>query len=66
MQILNMESHQIKDLELLEKRFNHLFEANDKAKGGSFYLQSKVSTQKLDFFYIYKYYCTVTHITFNY
>ena len=25
-----------------EKNFQHLFEINDKAKGGSFYLQSKV------------------------
>lgn len=43
MQILNIESNQLNDLEFIEKRFKHLFEVNDKAKGGSFYLQSKVS-----------------------
>ncbi|GAB0089310.1 Mitochondrial import inner membrane translocase subunit Tim16 [Sergentomyia squamirostris] len=30
------------DKELLEKRYKHLFEVNEKAKGGSFYIQSKV------------------------
>lgn len=29
--------------ELIEKSFNHLFEVNDRSKGGSLYLQSKVS-----------------------
>lgn len=43
MQILNIESHQLNDIELIEQRYKHLFESNDKAKGGSFYLQSKVS-----------------------
>ena len=44
MQILNVEKSKANDLEpeLVEKNFKHLFEVNDKAKGGSFYLQSKV------------------------
>ncbi|KAH9501503.1 nudix (nucleoside diphosphate linked moiety X)-type motif 8, variant 2 [Dermatophagoides farinae] len=46
MQILNIESNQLNDLEFIEKRFKHLFEVNDKAKGGSFYLQSKVYRAK--------------------
>uniref|UniRef100_A0AC35GIV8 Mitochondrial import inner membrane translocase subunit TIM16 n=1 Tax=Panagrolaimus sp. PS1159 TaxID=55785 RepID=A0AC35GIV8_9BILA len=46
------ESMQILDVkaplnpEEIEKRFNHLFEANDKAKGGSLYIQSKVFRAK--------------------
>lgn len=45
MQILNVETSKASDLkpELVEKNFEHLFQVNDKAKGGSFYLQSKVS-----------------------
>ena len=31
--------------EEIEKNFEHLFSVNDKAKGGSFYLQSKVSSE---------------------
>ena len=31
------------DLETVTKKYQHLFDVNDKAKGGSFYLQSKVS-----------------------
>ncbi|KAF7488696.1 Mitochondrial import inner membrane translocase subunit Tim16 [Sarcoptes scabiei] len=42
MQILNIENHQLKDPELIEKQYKHLFEVNDKTKGGSFYLQSKI------------------------
>lgn len=45
MQILNIENHQLKDPELIEKQYKHLFEVNDKTKGGSFYLQSKVSNK---------------------
>lgn len=30
------------DKEQLEKSYKHLFEVNDKSKGGSFYIQSKV------------------------
>uniref|UniRef100_A0A1L8E0D1 Putative mitochondrial import inner membrane translocase subunit tim16 n=1 Tax=Nyssomyia neivai TaxID=330878 RepID=A0A1L8E0D1_9DIPT len=30
------------DKELMEKQYKHLFEVNEKAKGGSFYIQSKV------------------------
>lgn len=40
MQILNLRS--VDDLEALQKNYEHLFSLNDKAKGGSFYLQSKV------------------------
>lgn len=38
------------DREQIEKRFKHLFEINDKSKGGSFYLQSKVycAKQRID------------------
>ena len=32
--------------EVLDKNYDHLFECNDKAKGGSFYLQSKVVRAK--------------------
>lgn len=46
MQILNLENHQLSDKNALEKNYKHLFEVNDKAKGGSFYLQSKVSTRE--------------------
>ena len=43
-QILNIE----KDItrEDLDKNFQHLFDCNDKKKGGSFYLQSKVVRAK--------------------
>ena len=36
--------------EEIEKSYGHLFEVNDKAKGGSFYLQSKVvrARERLD------------------
>uniref|UniRef100_A0AC34QWK8 Mitochondrial import inner membrane translocase subunit TIM16 n=1 Tax=Panagrolaimus sp. JU765 TaxID=591449 RepID=A0AC34QWK8_9BILA len=36
--------------EEVEKRFKHLFEVNEKSKGGSFYLQSKVycAKQRID------------------
>ena len=40
MQILNVKPPI--DVEEVEKRYKHLFEINDKKKGGSFYLQSKV------------------------
>jgi len=33
----------IADVENVVKKYQHLFDVNDKAKGGSFYLQSKVS-----------------------
>ena len=36
-QILNVED--IKDPEALKKSYEHLFSVNDKAKGGSFYIQ---------------------------
>ena len=39
-QILNVNNPN--DLEAIEKNYKHLFEVNDKAKGGSLYLQSKV------------------------
>lgn len=40
-QILNLED--IGDLEKLQKNYDHLFKVNDKAQGGSLYLQSKAS-----------------------
>lgn len=43
-QILNIED--LTDLELLQKNYDHLFSVNDKTKGGSFYLQSKVVRAK--------------------
>ncbi|XP_022325599.1 mitochondrial import inner membrane translocase subunit Tim16-like [Crassostrea virginica] len=43
-QILNVNNPN--DLETIEKNYKHLFEVNDKAKGGSLYLQSKVYRAK--------------------
>ncbi|XP_040570490.1 mitochondrial import inner membrane translocase subunit Tim16-like [Lepeophtheirus salmonis] len=43
-QILDVDS--LQDLETFEKKYQHLFEVNDKSKGGSFYLQSKVVRAK--------------------
>ena len=40
MKILNIDKL---DAEKVQKNYDHLFKINDKAKGGSFYLQSKVS-----------------------
>ena len=42
-QILNVDKM---DPELITKNYEHLFNANDKSKGGSFYLQSKVVRAK--------------------
>lgn len=42
-QILNVNKV---DPEEVQKSFDHLFAMNDKAKGGSFYLQSKVFRAK--------------------
>ncbi|XP_076046509.1 mitochondrial import inner membrane translocase subunit Tim16 isoform X4 [Oratosquilla oratoria] len=42
-QILNVEEL---DAERIEKNYKYLFEVNDKAKGGSFYIQSKVVRAK--------------------
>ena len=42
-QILNVEKL---DPEEIKKKYEHLFAVNDKAKGGSFYLQSKVYRAK--------------------
>lgn len=39
MKILNVEEL---NPELIEKRYKHLFEANDKRNGGTFYIQSKI------------------------
>ncbi len=44
-QILNVNEL---DKAKVEEKFKHLFEANDKAKGGSFYIQSKVNIQHTD------------------
>ncbi|GFN79382.1 mitochondrial import inner membrane translocase subunit tim16 [Plakobranchus ocellatus] len=43
-QVLNVAD--INDQEKLLKNYNHLFEVNDKSKGGSIYLQSKVFRAK--------------------
>lgn len=43
MKILNVDEL---DAEKIEKNFKHLFEANDRKKGGSFYIQSKVFRAK--------------------
>ena len=40
-QILHVDS--ITDVEAVAKKYEHLFTVNDKAKGGSFYIQSKVA-----------------------
>lgn len=42
-QILNVDTL---DPELVQKNYDHLFNVNDKTKGGSFYLQSKVYRAK--------------------
>jgi len=42
-QILNIDKL---DPEAVQKNYEHLFEVNDKAKGGSFYIQSKVVRAK--------------------
>ncbi|CAH0402423.1 unnamed protein product [Chilo suppressalis] len=43
MQILNLDKL---DPEHVKKKYEHLFTVNDKAKGGSFYLQSKIVRAK--------------------
>ncbi|KAJ8297822.1 hypothetical protein KUTeg_024353 [Tegillarca granosa] len=43
-QILNVQD--ISDAEKLQKTYDHLFEVNDKSKGGSLYLQSKIVRAK--------------------
>eukprot|EP00090_Calanus_glacialis_P028252 TRINITY_DN45438_c0_g1_i1.p1 TRINITY_DN45438_c0_g1~~TRINITY_DN45438_c0_g1_i1.p1 ORF type:complete len:127 (-),score=56.46 TRINITY_DN45438_c0_g1_i1:110-490(-) len=43
LQILNLDKL---DPETLQNNYEHLFEVNDKAKGGSFYIQSKVVRAK--------------------
>ena len=43
-QILNVAD--IEDLDAIQKKFEHLFQVNDKSKGGSFYIQSKVVRAK--------------------
>lgn len=43
-QILNLTD--LKNEEEVQKNYEHLFNVNDKSKGGSFYLQSKVFRAK--------------------
>ncbi|XP_037047530.1 mitochondrial import inner membrane translocase subunit Tim16 [Bradysia coprophila] len=43
-QILNL--NDLNDAEKVNKNYEHLFNVNDKSKGGSFYLQSKVFRAK--------------------
>ncbi|CAH1802845.1 unnamed protein product [Owenia fusiformis] len=48
-QILNLERGKIltkEDIQEIEKTYKHLFDVNDRKKGGSFYLQSKVVRAK--------------------
>ena len=45
LQVLNLKS--VDDLEGLKKNYEHLFAVNEKAKGGSFYVQSKVGIASL-------------------
>lgn len=44
MEILNVKD--TNDVEAVRKSYNHLFEVNNKANGGSFYIQSKVVRAK--------------------
>ncbi|XP_067663887.1 mitochondrial import inner membrane translocase subunit Tim16-like [Haliotis asinina] len=43
-QILNVS--EITDKELIQSKYDHLFNVNEKSKGGSFYIQSKVIRAK--------------------
>lgn len=43
-QILNVED--IKNIENITKSYEHLFNVNERSKGGSFYIQSKVFRAK--------------------
>ncbi|XP_013378877.1 mitochondrial import inner membrane translocase subunit Tim16-like [Lingula anatina] len=43
-QILNVSD--LNDVEKIQKNYDHLFAVNEKSKGGSFYLQSKVYRAK--------------------
>lgn len=43
-QILNL--NDLNDAEQVKKNYEHLFNVNEKSKGGSFYLQSKVFRAK--------------------
>ncbi|ELU09583.1 hypothetical protein CAPTEDRAFT_166137 [Capitella teleta] len=43
-QILNIED--ISDVEAMQKKYDHLFQVNDRKKGGSLYIQSKVVRAK--------------------
>ncbi|KAI3379694.1 hypothetical protein SNEBB_010127 [Seison nebaliae] len=43
-QILNVDN--LKTSDLVQQNYDHLFKVNDKGKGGSFYLQSKVVRAK--------------------
>lgn len=45
-QILNITDDDLVDAEKLQKHYEHLFNLNDKTKGGSFYLQSKIYRAK--------------------
>ncbi|CAF0762718.1 unnamed protein product [Adineta steineri] len=45
-QILNINDTDLHDPEKLQKNYEHLFNLNDKTKGGSFYIQSKIYRAK--------------------
>ncbi|CAF1107873.1 unnamed protein product [Adineta steineri] len=45
-QILNIADPDLTDVEKIKTNYEHLFNLNDKTKGGSFYLQSKIYRAK--------------------
>jgi import inner membrane translocase subunit TIM16 len=45
-QILNISDAELNDTEKITTHYEHLFNLNDKTKGGSFYLQSKIYRAK--------------------
>lgn len=45
-QILNIDDTELSDAEKIKQKYEHLFNLNDKVKGGSFYLQSKIFRAK--------------------
>lgn len=44
LQILNVE--RVDEVEAIERNYKHLMEVNDRSKGGSFYIQSKIVRAK--------------------
>jgi len=52
-QILHVDN--ITDVETVAKKYEHLFSVNDKLKGGSFYIQSKVGNG-IYLMFVYRYF----------